>query len=72
MGFLRGELADPRAGGPNRCGPRRWPAAAGQTVAEFTADDEAALGQLGRKRQATLNRLLFPGPTKEFESHREI
>ena len=23
-------------------------------------------------RQATLNRLLFPGPTKEFEAHREV
>ncbi len=26
----------------------------------------------GLKRQAALNRLLFPGPTKEFEAHREI
>ena len=25
----------------------------------------------GRERQAALNRLLFPGPTKEFEAHRE-
>lgn len=25
----------------------------------------------GPKRQAVLNRLLFPGPTKEFEEHRE-
>ena len=26
----------------------------------------------GGKRQATLNRLLFPGPTNEFEAHREL
>ena len=30
------------------------------------------LTQAGPKRQATLNRLLFPGPTKEFEAHREL
>ncbi len=30
------------------------------------------LGQAGPKRQAALNRLLFPGPTKEFEAHREL
>jgi pyruvate carboxylase len=29
------------------------------------------LAQAGSKRQAALNRLLFPGPTKEFEAHRE-
>jgi pyruvate carboxylase len=29
------------------------------------------LTQTGPNRQATLNRLLFPGPTKEFETHRE-
>ena len=30
------------------------------------------MAQPGVKRQATLNRLLFPGPTKEFEAHREL
>jgi pyruvate carboxylase len=30
------------------------------------------LAQPGPKRQAALNRLLFPGPTKEFETHREL
>ena len=34
-------------------------------------EDEASLASPGPKRQATLNRLLFPGPTKEFEAHRE-
>ena len=37
----------------------------------MTADDENGLSAPGPKRQAILNRLLFPGPTKEFEQHRE-
>ena len=37
----------------------------------MSADDEALLAAPGPKRQAALNRLLFPGPTKEFEAHRE-
>jgi len=41
-------------------------------VQQLTPDDENTLSLLGQKRQATLNRLLFPGPTKEFEAHREI
>jgi pyruvate carboxylase len=39
---------------------------------DLSAEDEAVLAQPGRKRQAALNRLLFPGPTKEFEAHREL
>src|SRR6202011_259538 len=38
---------------------------------QLSPEDEANLSLTGPKRQATLNRLLFPGPTKEFESHRE-
>ena len=38
---------------------------------ELSAADENALQLAGPKRQATLNRLLFPGPTREFEAHRE-
>ncbi|MCV7122110.1 pyruvate carboxylase, partial [Mycobacterium lacus] len=38
---------------------------------QLTPADEAALSLTGARRQATLNRLLFPGPTKEFEEHRE-
>jgi pyruvate carboxylase len=37
----------------------------------LSAEDEALLAAPGPKRQATLNRLLFPGPTREFEAHRE-
>jgi pyruvate carboxylase len=38
---------------------------------ELSHDDEVVLAQAGPKRQAVLNRLLFPGPTKEFEAHRD-
>ncbi|MEH3143416.1 MAG: pyruvate carboxylase [Mycobacterium kyogaense] len=72
IGFLRGELGDPPGGWPE---PLRTKALAGRAAAkpaeELSAEDEKALGQEGSERQATLNRLLFPGPTKEFEAHRE-
>ena len=38
----------------------------------LTPEDEAVLAAPGAKRQAALNRLLFPGPTREFEEHREV
>ncbi|EUA04606.1 conserved carboxylase domain protein [Mycobacterium kansasii 824] len=44
---------------------------AAKSAGQLTGDDEAALAVPGPKRQAVLNRLLFPGPTKEFEEHRE-
>jgi pyruvate carboxylase len=73
LGFLRGELGDPQGGWPE---PLRSKALAGRgparPVEELSADDEAALSLAGPKRQATLNRLLFPGPTKEFEEHRDL
>ena len=72
VGFLRGELGDPVGGWPE---PLRSAALAGRGPArptqQLTAEDETALALNGPKRQATLNRLLFPGPTKEFEEHRE-
>ena len=70
--FLRGELGDPPGGWPE---PLRTKALAGRPPAkptqELTADDEAALALAGPERQAELNRLLFPGPTKEFDAHRD-
>ncbi|AEV76339.1 pyruvate carboxylase [Mycolicibacterium rhodesiae NBB3] len=73
IGFLRGELGDPPGGWPE---PLRTKALAGRPPArptqELSADDESALAQPGEVRQATLNRLLFPGPTKEFEAHRDL
>jgi pyruvate carboxylase len=72
IGFLRGELGDPPGGWPE---PLRTKALQGRgpakPAAELTAADEAALAEPGSGRQSTLNRLLFPGPTKEFESHRD-
>ncbi|MDN4520619.1 pyruvate carboxylase [Mycolicibacterium austroafricanum] len=73
IGFLRGELGDPPGGWPE---PLRSKALAGRAPAkpqaELSAEDTEALADPGPKRQAALNRLLFPGPTKEFEAHREI
>jgi pyruvate carboxylase len=73
IGFLRGELGDPPGGWPE---PLRTKALAGRSPArpteELSAEDESALAQPGVTRQATLNRLLFPGPTKEFEAHRDL
>jgi pyruvate carboxylase len=72
IGFLRGELGDPPGGWPE---PLRSKALAGRPPAkptqELSPDDDVVLGQAGPKRQAVLNRLLFPGPTKELEVHRE-
>ena len=73
IGFLRGELGDPPGGWPE---PLRSKALAGRPPAkpaeELSSDDEAVLAQAGPTRQAALNRLLFPGPTKEFDAHREL
>ncbi|HNM86085.1 MAG TPA: pyruvate carboxylase, partial [Mycobacterium sp.] len=46
----------------------RGPARAEQPLSDA---DAAALTRPGPARQATLNRLLFPGPTAEFDAHRE-
>ncbi|BBU20806.1 pyruvate carboxylase [Mycobacterium xenopi] len=72
IGFLRGELGEPPGGWPE---PLRTKALHGRPTAAPTqplsVDDERALNLAGATRQAALNRLLFPGPTKEFEAHRE-
>ncbi|KQY09888.1 pyruvate carboxylase [Mycobacterium sp. Root135] len=73
IGFLRGDLGDPPGGWPE---PLRTKALAGRSPAkpaeELSAEDEALLAEPGAVRQRTLNRLLFPGPTREFEEHREV
>jgi pyruvate carboxylase len=73
IGFLRGELGDPPGGWPE---PLRTKALEGRAPAKpevaLAVEDEKLLAQAGPVRQATLNRLLFPGPTREFEAHREI
>ncbi|HEY4458583.1 MAG TPA: pyruvate carboxylase [Pseudonocardiaceae bacterium] len=69
IGFLRGELGDPPGGWPE---PFRTKALAGRAerkpVAELSDEDKAGLKSDTRR---TLNRLLFPGPAKEFAAHRE-
>ncbi|MBO1028426.1 pyruvate carboxylase [Micrococcus luteus] len=72
IGFLRGELGDPPGGWPE---PFRTKALQGRRegagMVEISAEDSSALAEAGQTRRAVLNRLLFPGPTKEFEAHRE-
>lgn len=72
VGFLRGELGDPPGGWPE---PFRTRALEGRGPARaevaLTADDESQLDGDSATRRAALNRLLFPGPTKEFLAHRE-
>ncbi|MGI8457743.1 MAG: pyruvate carboxylase [Propionibacteriaceae bacterium] len=67
IGFLSGELGEPAGGWPE---PFRTKALKGRKVPvrEGTLDpeDEKALQEPGRTRQLALNRLLFPGPTKDF------
>ncbi|HTJ67507.1 MAG TPA: pyruvate carboxylase [Actinospica sp.] len=69
IGFLRGELGTPPAGWPE---PFRTKALQGRAeakpVRELSAEDRDGLD---KDRRATLNRLLFPGPTREFETHRQ-
>ncbi|HEV7172034.1 pyruvate carboxylase [Pedococcus sp.] len=69
IGFLSGELGDPPGGWPE---PFRTKALAGRDlkprVSELSEDDRDALKASPRH---TLNRLLFPGPTQDFESSRE-
>jgi pyruvate carboxylase len=69
IGFLAGELGDPPGGWPE---PLRSKALEGRQVrvadAELSDEDREALRG---DRRGTLNRLLFPGPTKEFLAGRE-
>ncbi len=65
IGFLNGDLGDPPGGWPE---PFRTKALAGRVTkpvtTELNQDDSAAL--LAEPRR-TLNRLLFPGPTRDYE-----
>lgn len=67
--FLHGELGTPPGGWPEpfrtkalqgRAGPKPLP--------QLTAEDREGLAE---DRRATLNRLLFPGPTQAYEAHRQ-
>jgi len=69
IGFLRGELGDPAGGWPE---PFRTKALKGRAAAKEPPrlSDEDRSG-LDTDRRATLNRLLFPEPAKEYTAHRE-
>ncbi|HEY0816229.1 MAG TPA: pyruvate carboxylase [Pseudonocardia sp.] len=69
IGFLRGELGDPPGGWPE---PFRTRALEGRPPerphVDLTAEDR---DELAKSPRPTLNRLLFPGPTREYLAHRE-
>jgi pyruvate carboxylase len=69
IGFLRGELGVPPGGWPE---PFRTRALEGRSpeveMPELTEEDREGLHAA---RRTTLNRLLFPGPAKEFAARRE-
>ncbi len=69
IGFLRGELGVPPGGWPE---PFRTRALEGRPkkaeTAELTDEDRDGLRDA---RRATLNRLLFPGPSRDFHAHRD-
>ena len=69
IGFLRGELGEPPAGWPE---PFRTRALEGRNPeadkADLSAEDRHGLSG---DRRRTLNRLLFPGPTRDLDAHRE-
>ncbi|UVI37812.1 pyruvate carboxylase [Brevibacterium spongiae] len=71
IGFLNGDLGDPPGGWPE---PFRTKALASRSpkplVEHLEPEDAAALEAPGRERKDKLNELLFPGPTKEFQSMR--
>src|SRR5690606_30701477 len=70
IGFLEGELGEPPGGWPE---PFRTKALQGRTGkprdTELSREQEEALES---DPQRTLNALLFPGPTREFESSRDL
>ncbi|MXQ77642.1 pyruvate carboxylase [Rhodococcus rhodochrous] len=72
IGFLRGDLGTPAGGWPE---PFRSKALSGRAepkpVTPLAPEEEKALGGSSDERRRMLNRLLFPGPAKEFEQHRE-
>jgi pyruvate carboxylase len=67
IGFLHGELGVPPGGWPE---PFRTKAIAGRAwtspIETVSPEDETALATPGKTRQQTLNRLLFPGPSREY------
>ena len=73
VGFMAGELGDLPGGWPE---PFRSKVLAGRTVdislTPLSVDDERALNGDAAERRQTLNRLLFPAPTRAFAQTREV
>ncbi|WP_243075244.1 pyruvate carboxylase [Microbacterium sp. SS28] len=71
VGFMAGELGDLPGGWPE---PFRTKVLAGREVSieipPLNDDEEAGLVGDAATRRRTLNRLLFPAPTKQFEENR--
>ncbi|MCT1367788.1 pyruvate carboxylase [uncultured Kocuria sp.] len=69
ISFLNGELGTPPAGWPE---PFRTKALEGRrstpSITEISDDDKKNLQGDSQTRRDTLNRLLFPGPTKDFQA----
>ncbi len=71
IGFLRGELGVPPGGWPEPFRSRALAAyGEGGEDAEqrLTAADREALSESGETRRRTLDRILLPGPTKDYEA----
>jgi pyruvate carboxylase len=72
IGFMAGELGDLPGGWPE---PFRTKVLQGRKVKlglePLTEEDRAALAGTPGERRTALNRLLFPGPTKQFAAFRE-
>ncbi|MGD9607593.1 MAG: pyruvate carboxylase, partial [Leucobacter sp.] len=72
VGFLAGELGEIPGGWPE---PFRSKVLAGRdvniAVAPIGEDDAAQLAGTSDERRRTLNRLLFPAPTSQYEASRE-
>jgi pyruvate carboxylase len=73
IGFMAGELGELPGGWPE---PFRTKVLEGKNVTigvtPLTADDREGLAGDALLRRATLNRLLFPAPTRQFEQMREL
>jgi pyruvate carboxylase len=73
IGFMAGELGELPGGWPE---PFRTKVLEGRNVTigvtPLTADDREGLAGDALLRRATLNRLLFPAPTRQFEQMREL
>jgi pyruvate carboxylase len=73
VGFMAGELGDLPGGWPE---PFRTKVLEGKTVrigvTDITAQERAGLNGDSATRRTTLNHLLFPAPTRQFEQIREL